>query len=119
MHPPFTTLFNMLRDCDVAIIGSALRDYDTANDVDVLFFNEDEFRDACVAFGVKYNGWNTSRGHVRRANVLVRSIGKPVQFIHMEDVTCPDDHPHMSVLVDGTVTHDNVHYDKPGARRKP
>lgn len=112
MHTTFTTLFDMLRDYDVAIIGSALRDYDMANDVDVLFFDEDEFRDACVVFGFKYNGWDTSRGHVRRANVLVRSIGKPVQFIHMEDVTCPDDHPHMALCANGMTYHAGIHYDK-------
>jgi hypothetical protein len=37
MRPELRKVFERFQDYDVAIVGSALRDYDNAHDIDVLF----------------------------------------------------------------------------------
>lgn len=113
MPSPLATLFAILANYDVIIVGSALRDYDRANDVDVMFMDAEQFIECCATLGVHYNGWDTSRGHVRMANLSPRYIGKKIQLIHLDSVATPDDHPHMTLSRDGTVTKDGVFMEKP------
>lgn len=113
MHPQLQELFDLLADYRVIIVGSALRDYDRAKDVDVMFLDGEEFIDCCATLGVHYNGWDSSRGHVRMANASPRYIGKKVQFIHLDSVATPDDHPHMTLSRDGSVTKPDVFMEKP------
>lgn len=113
MRKEYITLFDLLDGYDCCIIGSALRDYRTAKDVDVLFLNETDFLAACKAFHVRYNGWDTPRGHVRRANISPRHIGKKVQFIHVDTIANRKDHPYASLGRDGSERHRDTFFEKP------
>src|SRR3990167_5707287 len=103
MHPAFETLFKLLSSYQIAIIGSVLKDFDKAGDIDILFLDETEFKKAVSEFKVKYSGWDRKDGHVRRANVSIPGIRKKVQFTQHSAVTTFQDHPFCSLQRDGNI----------------
>lgn len=98
------------------VIGSAVKDYDNANDIDVLVPYTILLPDLAVRLGVKYNGWDTLQGHLRRANIRVPGVPKKVQLLQVESAPTPHDHPNASMLSDGTILKPGQFFDKANAR---
>jgi len=96
----------------IAIIGSAVKDYEAARDIDVLLPHEVEWHDAMKTLGTKYNGWDTVQGHLRRANVSVPDVSKKVQLLQVASVPTAGDHPNAALLADGTVLKAGHYFDK-------
>ena len=106
----FQRIFDHVQPAVVEIIGSALRSEETAHDIDVLFLHEREFKEACQRHGVKYNGWNTAEGHVRRANVRVPGVDKPVQYLHYSFSS-----PYAALARDGSTRNAGHFFIKPSS----
>lgn len=108
-------VFNLLPGFDIIIVGSSV--YKTsAKDIDVLFMDGKEFETACFLNNLKWGGWDANYGHVRRANVTLEGVDKPVQFIHVGSVAKPEDHPHILIMRDGTILHPKKIYIKPDGK---
>lgn len=113
MHPQLQFIFDYFPNDDIIIVGSAVSGFANARDIDVQFLNSDQYLAACKRYDLKYNGWDTPRGHVRRANMRLRGVFLPVQLIHVDTTTTADDHPHIVLQRGGTVLHEDKHYNKP------
>lgn len=114
IHP---TLHRVLSQFDepCAIIGSAARDVESANDIDVLFLLDDiGWRGLVGRMRLKYNGWNhpTDGYHVRRANWTLPGVGKPIQLITMSHLKEFSDYPFCCVLRDGTILNEGKYFKK-------
>ena len=112
MHPQLQFIFDYFPNDDIIIVGSAVSDFGKAHDIDVQFLDAAQYLVACKHYDLKYNGWDTARGHVRRANMRVRGVFLPVQLIHVDTTKTAEDHPHVVLLRDGTVLHEDQHYNK-------
>lgn len=115
MRPEFEQIFRLFPE-EILIIGSAVRDYQTARDIDILFESEADFKRAIKRLGATYNGWDQFsrtpsgaevKSHIRRANVSLKGIAKPVQLLHSG---LP--HPYAACCRDGTYINEHVHFDK-------
>lgn len=98
---------------NVGIVGSAVRDFETAKDIDVLFESGIELERACEKFGVRWSGWDAYNGHVRRANLTIGGVDKPIQFVSSGGTPTLEDHPYATILRDGTVLNAGKFYTKP------
>ena len=106
MHPDLQRVFDYLKwklNAEVVVIGSAVKDYETANDVDILLPHAIEWHYAMKRLGTKYNGWDTPQGHLRRANIRVPGVRKRVQILQVSSVPTAHDHPNAALLPDGTI----------------
>jgi hypothetical protein len=113
MNPQLTKIFSFFENYDIAIIGSILTKGDEAADIDVLFFNEEEFNSACAAFDTKPITWHGYTGKIARANVDdFPEVTKPVQFIWHAATKNPEDHPHIIQLRQDTVLNRKKWFDK-------
>ena len=122
MDDRIQTVFNHFAGEDVAIAGSAVRDVETAHDIDVLVPSTVDLPALATKHGATYNGWDTPDGlHIRRANLRVPGLRRNVQLIQRRDVARFEDWPHAVLLRDGRVLNEGRFYDKPKpkARRRP
>jgi hypothetical protein len=101
-----------MRFYQVGIIGSATRNYEGAKDIDVLFIHFSEFSDACIRFGVKYQGWDAHNGHIRITKLERPEIDKPIQLINLASVSSFEEHPHQVLLPDGSLLNEGHYYVK-------
>lgn len=117
MRPEFRRVFDRFADWDVAIVGSSLRDFDSAHDIDVLFPASQDFRQLAKDLGLKYLGKFPSPltgGDVRRlSNTTVDGVSKPVQIISDSSVSTFDQWPHAVLLRDGRMLNQGQHFTKP------
>jgi hypothetical protein len=117
MRPEFRRVFDRFAEWEIAIVGSSLRDFDSAGDVDVLFLAGQDMRQLARELGLKYLGKFPSpltKGDVRRlSNTSVEGVSKPVQLISDSSVATFDQWPHMVLLRDGRVLNAGQHYLKP------
>ncbi len=113
MHPQLHEVFHHLGAYTIGIIGSALRDFESAKDIDILFLTTGAFEHACGENGITWNGWDAHNGHLRRGNGRLEGVEKPVQFLHIGSVTKFEDHPHSVLLRNGAILKPGVHYHKP------
>ena len=70
MDDRLQTVFDHFAGEDVAIAGSAVRDIETAHDIDVLVPSTVDLPSLAQKHGANYSGWDTPDGlHIRRANL--------------------------------------------------
>ena len=116
MHPELKNLFTQLDELfpkePIAVIGSAVKDYERAHDVDVLLPHSIEWKDAMKKFRTKYNGWDTSQGHVRRANLRLWGVSKPIQILQISAFPTAAQHPFAALFGNGVVTKPDKYFDK-------
>lgn len=105
MRAEHQAVFLRFREWNIAIVGSSLRDYDSANDIDVLFPAAQDFRQLAKELGLKYLGKFPSPltgGDVRRlSNLFVDGVTKPVQLISDSTVVSFEQWPHQVLLRHG------------------
>ena len=123
IRPIATLLFSLFPDADLAVIGSAVEKFTTAGDIDLLFFEESDFKRACEKLKVKYNGWNTTqivegtsiRVHVRRANLaagIVPGLPKKVQLLTDSKYPSPMQYPYAILLRNGDIRNPSKAFQK-------
>jgi hypothetical protein len=117
MRPEFRAVFDRFAEWEIAIVGSSLRDFDNAHDIDVLFPAAQDFRQLAKEIGAKYLGKFPSAitdGDVRRlSNLTVDGVSKPIQIISDSSVSTFDKWPHAVLLRDGRILNAGQHYLKP------
>ena len=115
MRAEHAAIFAHFPDWDIAVVGSSLRNFVTARDIDVLFRASQDFRQLAREVGVRYaGGWNMGEARIHRLNYTVPGLDKPVQLIQRSTVEDFDQWPHAVLLRDGTLLHEGQFYDKPG-----
>lgn len=131
MHPDHTRIFEHFLAYEVAIIGSSVRDFDRANDIDVLFLPTVNFRQLCVDMGIVYRGkWDRVSPldgvpeTIRQVRMNVPGVEKRVQLTQNSRTHTFDQHPFCTLLRDGTRLNDGVYFDKekyviPSPKRYP
>lgn len=118
MHPELRKVFDFFSSDDIMIIGSAIHDFDRAHDIDVAFLWDGRewadigWKDVMRRLRLRYNGWDQDGYHVRRANLRIPGVSKPVQLCHMSHVRRPEDHRWSVMLRDGTVIRNGGRYLK-------
>jgi hypothetical protein len=119
MRPEFRKVFDRFAEWNVAIVGSSVRDFDNAHDIDLLFPADTDFRQLARELGLRYLGKFPSPltgGDVRRlSNTTVEGVGKPIQCISDSSVTTFEQWPHTVLLRDGRMLNADQHYTKPAA----
>lgn len=115
MHPEFRTIFEHLWEWDVAIVGSALRDYKNAKDIDVLFPASTDFRALAKELGTPYlGGWDEGAVRVHQLKYHISGVGKPINCIQRSDVeNLYLDWSHATLMPDGDYVRSEHHYLKP------
>jgi hypothetical protein len=104
-------VFDLFKDYDIGIIGSAITNPEGAKDIDVLFLVKEDFECACAQNGKKWNGWDAWNGHVRIANLP--RFGTKIQLIHVSSVDSFDKHPHCVLKRDGSFEKEGKFFVKP------
>ena len=113
IHPDLTKVFEHFANDDVAIVGSAVRDYEAAKDIDVLVLASTDYPALVKRLGAKYNGWDLENGnHIRRANISVPGVGKRVQVVQNRLVSKFDEWPHAVLQRNGQQLNPGKHYTK-------
>jgi hypothetical protein len=117
MDPRLRKIFALLPHYEIGIVGSAIRDVDTAHDIDILFLEPVQFASACKEYGVKWQGWDADLGHVCRGTTQLPGFDKPVQFVLLGSVRRFEDNLHCVLKRDGTFVKEGVFMVKgPGWR---
>lgn len=106
-------IFKWFSPYNIGIVGSATKDYDLAHDVDVLFFEQDQFKRACESQEVKWNSWDSGTGLIMRANTKIKGLDKPIQLLWAGSAQVPTDHPYMIILWDDPPLNEGKWYEKP------
>ena len=115
MHPEFWAVFSHLREFDIAITGSVLRDFDAAKDLDVLFPASQDFRQLARELGVSYRGgFDGDGGRIHSLHYQIEGVSKPVNLFQRDNVFSADDWPHECLLRNGTVRNKGAYLDKKG-----
>ena len=113
IHPELTKVFEHFKDDEVAIVGSALRDFDKARDIDVVVPSKTDYPALVKRLGATYSGWDLADGsHLRRANLKVPGVGKRVQLLQNRLVHVFEDWPHAVLLRDGKTHNKDTHFSK-------
>jgi hypothetical protein len=120
MRAEFRKVFDRFAEFGpIAIVGSSLRNWAAAKDVDLLFPADTDFRKLARELGLKYLGKFPSpltKGDVRRlSNITVEGVGKPIQIISDSSVTTAAEWPHAALTPDGKLLNADKHYVKPAA----
>lgn len=103
MNKDFQTIFDRLHDFDCAITGSALRDFEAAKDIDVLFKSTQDFRQLAAEMSVPYRGGFDSGGHcVHSLRYNMDGVQKQLNLIQRSDVENFEQWPHEVLLRDGS-----------------
>lgn len=112
MHPDHERVFAHFLLYDIAIVGSSLRDFDRAQDIDVLFLAGQDFRQLAREYGVTYRGgFDTKDGRVHQMRYQFGDV-KPLNLVQRSSVTEFEQWPHVVLLRNGTHLHPGVHYAK-------
>lgn len=113
MRKEFQTIFETWPDFDCAITGSALKDYDAASDIDVLFPSTVDFRQLAGEIGVPYRGgFDGDGGRVHSLRHWMFGVDKQINCIQRADVDTFDKWPHEALLRDSTVLNRGTFHDK-------
>ena len=119
MRSEFRRVFDRFAEWEIAIVGSSLRGFDSAGDVDVLFLAGQDMRQLAKELGLKYLGKFPSpltKGDVRRlSNTTVDGVNKPIQCISDSSVTTFQEWPHAVLLRNGSILNDGQHHIKRAA----
>lgn len=114
MRAELQWVFDFFKDDEIGIIGSALRDFDSAHDLDVLFPARVDFRALSERLKIPYRGgWDTPRGRIHILSLgQVAQVGKVVQLTQNSSTERLDQHPQAVLLRDGTILNEGVHFVK-------
>ena len=116
-HPELTRLFEHFPGQDIAVVGSALRDYDTAGDIDVLVPASVDLPALAKHRKAKYSGWDLKDGsHLRQVTLRLPGVSKRVQVVQNTTVKQFADWPHEVLLRDGRRLNPGKHYRKDDPR---
>mgnify|MGYP001558514224 CR=1 FL=1 len=107
MNNDLQLCFDTFAGYDICIVGSAVRDFETAHDIDILFLSGD-FPSICRQLRVKYCGWDTPTHHVRKAVFRILGVGKPIHLLSWGSY----DPGHCQLLRDGSYRHPGKFFDK-------
>ena len=120
MHPDLQIVFDYFTEVDIAIIGSAAWNYESANDIDVIFLADADFPAIAAQHELTYCGWNRKGVHVRRTltPLFIHNVLKPVQLSQLSSTREFADHPYETLLRDGTRLHPGKHFDKSTATKQ-
>ena len=106
-------IFSHLRDWDVAVTGSVLRDYDAAKDIDVLFPASQDFRQLARELGIVYRGgFDGDGGRVHSLRYAIEGVDKVLNLIQRTGVEEFEEWPHECLLRNGRVLNDGKFFDK-------
>lgn len=112
-HPDLAKVFEHFGDDEVAVVGSAVRDYDAAKDIDVLVPAGVDYPALVKRLGATYNGWDLADGsHQRRANIRVPGVEKKVQLIQNRLVSQFEEWPHAVLTREGKHLNPGKHFTK-------
>lgn len=118
MRAEFTTIFEHFWEWNCAIVGSALKDYEKANDIDVLFPASTNFRQLANELAIPYRGGfpgaNNDTVHQLRYPIGTNylSLDKPVNLVQSSKFETFDEWPFMVLTKDGTVYNEGKHFTK-------
>lgn len=119
MRPEHRRVFDYFAEYPCAIVGSSLRDFNEARDVDLLFLAGTDFRRLAKEIGARYLGKFESpltKGDVRRlSNINVEGVRLPVQCISDSTVATFSDWPHAVLLRSGELLNAGKHFAKDAA----
>ncbi len=115
MRKEFKTIFEHLWEWECAIVGSALRDYAEANDIDVLFPASTDFRNLAGELGVPYlGGWDEGDVRIHQLKYRLPGVGKVLNLIQRSDIEdIFNDWPHATLMPGGDEARMDHHYIKP------
>lgn len=104
MNPELYKVFSHLREWDIAITGSAVKDFDKAKDVDVLFPASMNFRQLARELGIPYRGgFDGVGGRVHSLHYRIDDVDKDINLIQRSGVEEFDQWPHEVLLRNGRV----------------
>jgi len=113
IHPDIAKVFEHFGDDEVAVVGSAVRDYNAAKDIDVLVPSGVDYPALVKRLGAKYNGWDLADGsHLRRANITIPGVNKRVQILQNRLVSQFEEWPHAVLRRDGQQHNVGKHFTK-------
>jgi hypothetical protein len=115
MRAEFKKIFEHLWQWECAIVGSALRDYAEAKDIDILFPASQNFRKLSGELGVPYlGGWDENGVRIHQLKYRISGVGKPLNLIQRSDIEdIYNDWPHATLMQDGDYVRGEHHYIKP------
>jgi len=119
MRDEFRTIFRRLSDFDIAITGSALRDFDAARDVDIVFPASQDFKQLAAELGIPYHGgFDGDGGRVHSLHYKMDGIAKDLNLIQRDDIEEPQDWPYMTLMRSERVYNDGKFFDKAARQAK-
>ena len=111
----FNTIFHILRDWDCAIVGSILRDYRNARDIDVLFRASQDFRQLARELGIPYRGgFDTPQGRIHSLHYNIPGVARTMNLFQVAGVEHFEEWSNMVRLRDGRVLNAGKHWVKSG-----
>jgi hypothetical protein len=113
IHPDLSKVFDHFAEDKVAVVGSAIKDYEAAKDIDVLVPADVDYPALVKKLGATYSGWDLKDGsHLRRANYNIPGVAKRVQLLQNRMVGQFDQWPHAVLLRDGKTLNGDKHFTK-------
>ena len=113
MKAELYSIFSHLREWEVAITGSVLRDYDAAKDIDVLFPASQNFRQLAAELGISYRGgFESDGGRVHSLHYSIDGVDKPLNLIQRTGVEEFSQWPHEVMLRNGKRLNKGKFHDK-------
>jgi len=112
MEKDIQRIFEYFPDLEIGIVGSMTWKPKIAQDIDVLVLPTVDWKALMASLNAKYNGWDVSLGHLRRANIHVPGLNRKVQLLCNSNVKMFKDWPHCVILRDGTRLHDGIYFCK-------
>ena len=115
MRQEFRAIFARYEDYECAIVGSALRDFETAHDIDLLMPSSVDFRHLAAERGLRYHGgFDGLYGRVHSLHDLFAHETKIVNLFQCSGIHTLGDWPKVILHRDGRLENTGNHYLKPG-----
>ena len=113
MRSEFWSIFSHLREFDIAITGSSLRDFDAAKDVDVLFPASQDFRQLARELGIPYRGgFDGDGGKIHSLHYQIPGVPKMVNLFQKDTAHTFEDWPHEALLRNGKTLNEGKYFSK-------
>lgn len=112
MKTRFQPIFDLFKGLDVYIMGSALRDYPNAKDIDVLFLSSKDFQEGCKRLNTTFKEWDSVVGHLKSAKASLPGTFKPLQLVNIDTIKTPQDHRQEVLGRDGKLINPGIYFQK-------
>jgi len=113
LRSEFWSIFSHLREFDIAITGSSLRDFDAAKDVDVLFPASQDFRQLARELGIPYRGgFDGDGGKIHSLHYQIPGVPKMVNLFQKDTAHTFEDWPHEALLRNGKTLNEGKYFSK-------